>query len=61
MIEKSKEVISSIALAVELFFVDNITVIAGRNQLDGSMFVIHPTVIDENMNDRLANMLRSKE
>jgi len=43
------------------FFVDNITVIAGRNQLDGSMFVIHPTVIDENMNDRLANMLRSKE
>jgi len=57
MIEKFEEVVGSFASTMDLFPVENITVIAGRNQQDGPISAIHPSAIDENLNQRIADVM----
>jgi len=61
MIEKFEEVVGSFAGTMDLFPVDNITVIAGRNQPDGPISAIHPSAIDESMNEQISDMLGIKK
>ena len=57
LIEKFGEIVGQFAGAMDLFPVDQITVISGRPKQDGPISAIHPSAIDADMNRRLATVL----
>ncbi|MEZ4664456.1 MAG: SPFH domain-containing protein, partial [Caldilineaceae bacterium] len=57
LIEKFGEIVSQFASSMELFPVDQVTVISGRPKQDGPISAIHPSAIDADMNRRLAAVL----
>ena len=61
LIEKFGDLVEPFAQTMELFPVDHITVIAGRNKQDGPISAIHPSAVDANLNQRLAEILGGTE
>ena len=57
IIEKFDDIVAGFAETMDLFPVDHVTVVAGRNQKDGPISAIHPSAVDENLNQRLATVL----
>lgn len=57
LIDKFGEIVSQFAGAMDLFPVDQVTVISGRPKQDGPISAIHPSAIDADMNRRLAAVL----
>lgn len=57
MIENFGEIVGSFAKTIELFPVDEISVIAGRPQHEGPISAIHPSAIDADLNQRLTELL----
>ncbi|MEZ4709613.1 MAG: SPFH domain-containing protein [Caldilineaceae bacterium] len=57
LIEKFGEIVSQFAGSMDLFPVDQVTVISGRPKQDGPISAIHPSAIDADMNRRLTAVL----
>lgn len=57
IIEKFEEIVGEFAGTMDLFPVDEITVISGRPQQEGPISAVHPSAIDADINKRLANTL----
>lgn len=57
IIEKFDEIVGAFAETMDLFPVDEVTVISGRPQQDGPISAVHPSAIDADVNRRLAAML----
>ena len=57
IIEKFNDIAQPFAETMDLFPVDEITVISGRNGQDGPISAIHPSAVDADLNRRLADVL----
>lgn len=57
MIDKFGEIVNSFADTMDLFPVDEITVISGRPQQEGPISAVHPSAIDTDMNRRISQVL----
>lgn len=57
IIEKFDEIVGNFAGTMDLFPVDEITVISGRPQQEGPISAVHPSAIDADVNRRLADTL----
>lgn len=57
MIEKFDEVVNAFAGTMDLFPVERISVITGRNPSTGPISAIHPNAVDANLNQRIAEIL----
>jgi len=57
LIEKFGDLIEPFAQTMNLFPVEHITVIAGRNKPDGPISAIHPSAVDASLNQRIAEVL----
>jgi hypothetical protein len=61
IIENFGEIVGSFAKTMELFPVEEVTVITGRPQHEGPISAIHPSAIDADLNRRLAAVLDGAE
>ena len=57
MIEKFGEVVGSFAGTMDLFPVDQITVIAGERKAEGPISAVHPSAMDADVNRRIGEVL----
>lgn len=57
IIEKFGGIVDDFAKTMDLFPVDEVTVISGRPQAAGPISAIHPSAIDSDINQRLSEML----
>lgn len=57
IIEKFGDIIGDFAKTMELFPVDDVTVITGRPQQEGPISAVHPSAIDSDINRRVADTL----
>lgn len=57
IIEKFDEIVGNFAGTMDLFPVDEITVISGRPQQEGPISAVHPSAVDADVNRRLAETL----
>ncbi len=57
IIEKFDEIVGNFAGTMDLFPVDEITVISGRPQQEGPISAVHPSAVDADVNRRLADTL----
>jgi len=57
IIEKFGSIVDQFAGTMDLFPVDEITVISGRPAQDGPISAVHPSAIDTDMNRRIADVL----
>ena len=57
IIEKFDEIVGNFAGTMDLFPVDEITVISGRPQQEGPISAVHPSAVDADINRRLLDAL----
>ncbi len=57
VIEKFGDLVGAFAGTMDLVPVDHVTVIAGRREPDGPISAIHPSAVDANLNQRIAQVL----
>ncbi len=57
VIEKFGELVGSFAGTMDLFPVDEVTVISGRPKAEGPISAVHPSAVDADINRRLAEVL----
>lgn len=61
IIENFGDIVDAFAKTMELFPVEEVTVITGRPQHEGPISAIHPSAIDADLNQRLADVLGTDE
>jgi flotillin len=57
VIEKFGDLVGAFAETMDLFPVEHSTVISGRRQPEGPISAIHPSAVDANLNERIAQLL----
>jgi hypothetical protein len=57
IIEKFPELVGAFAGTMDLFPVEHVSVIAGRREPDGPISAVHPSAVDANLNQRIAQIL----